>query len=623
MNLDRRPLAGPDAGVDPAVLLLRAVGERRTRTASQRKLAVLLGWDRSQVRARVADAVGAGLLVQVDDYVQLSPAGFSFLEPYRVRNAIILAAGTGSRLLPLTFERHKGLTPVRGEPMIERQIRQLHARGVENVVVVTGYLADSLEYLSGRPGVITVHNPEFQDKNNLASLFRAADQLGGTYLLVADNWMDENIFRPWETHSWMWCEHTDDPTPEWIVDTASDGRITDIHIGGAGGWFLAGPAYLTPELAQDFAPLVVDYYHRDGSDDFYWEDVLRRELGSLPPIYAEHASRRVVHEFETVEELRQFDRSYLFDIDDPCLTTISTIFGVPQHEITGFKPIKTGMTNTSFVFAVDGVDYVYRRPGAGTDELISRQDEKRSYEAVAELGISDEIVHFDAASGVKVSRFYEGSAIVDPFNDDQVARSMRLLREFHDAQVTTPHRFDIRERLAAYFDLLEQDDLDKARELKPYMRQAARLDGVRVGLGVPEVLCHIDYVFANILTLPSGEMRVIDWEYSGAADPLIDVAMFSIYALYDRAHIDRALEHYLGRSATVEEALRVYLHVALAGLLWSLWAYFKAARGETFGEYPEQMLQYFTAYYRIITSEGTFDDYIARHHAASPADPPV
>ena len=91
-----------------------------------------------------------------------------------VDNAVILAAGFSSRFAPLCAERPKALIPVRGEVLIERQIRQLREAGVKDVIVVTGYKKEAFEYLRDKLGVILVENPEYARRNNHSSIRAAA-----------------------------------------------------------------------------------------------------------------------------------------------------------------------------------------------------------------------------------------------------------------------------------------------------------------------------------------------------------------------------------------------------------------------------------------------------------------
>ena len=123
----------------------------------------------------------------------------------KVENAIILAAGMGSRMIPLTYEKPKGLIEVRGESMVERQIRQLLAVGIKKILIVTGYLAEQFDFLQEKyAGIVTcIYNPNYESQNNIASLYLVRQYLGDTYLLSADNYYPENIFKGQETDkSW-------------------------------------------------------------------------------------------------------------------------------------------------------------------------------------------------------------------------------------------------------------------------------------------------------------------------------------------------------------------------------------------------------------------------------------
>ena len=95
------------------------------------------------------------------------------LEPYKVDNAIIMAAGYSARCMPLSNILPKGLFRVKGEVLIEREIRQLKEAGVEEIVVVTGFMSEKFQYLKEKYGVILVHNEDYDKYNNIASLYRA------------------------------------------------------------------------------------------------------------------------------------------------------------------------------------------------------------------------------------------------------------------------------------------------------------------------------------------------------------------------------------------------------------------------------------------------------------------
>ena len=614
-----------DGIVSEIVLLLRTIAEKGSEGLGQRALAESLGFSLGKTNALIREAIAQGLLGDEgesfgkdDSPGDQGPArgsrryavtaeGFAYLAPYRVDNAIILAAGFGSRFVPLTYDTPKGLLKVNGQPMIERQIEQLHEIGVFDITIVVGYLKEKFDYLIDKYGVKLVFNPEYAVKNNFVSVYYARSLLKNTYLLVADHSMVENIFHTWEPASWLSCTYFESPTKEWGVTLGSYGRITSIKTGGEDTWALNGPAYFTKGFSERFSALTEKAYRSPGTEDYYWEDIVAENLKELE-IYINRQESDNVYEFETLDELREFDKSYVTETGNAVMQIIAEAFGAPQSEISGIHPLKEGMTNQSFVFHVGDGDYVFRLPGKGTGELLSRKAEKRNYELIAPLDISDEIVYFDGDAGVKISKFYDGARVCDAENDEELKRAMELLSKIHAGGIAAEYRFDIAEMIGFYEGLADGINSIRFTDYREVRAKADELLAFRERLAIPEILCHIDYVYANILWLPDGGERVIDWEYSGAADPLIDIAMFSIYSYFQRERADLALSCYLGRAPERRETARLYMYMALAGFLWALWCQYKQGLGEEFGDYPLVQYRYMKNYYRILKEEGYLDE---------------
>ena len=116
-------------------------------------------------------------------------------------NAIILAAGLGTRLRPLTDDRPKCMVEVCGIPMVERQIQFLHEVGISDITLVSGYKAESLEYLKDKYGVDIVANPKYDIVNNIYSMYVVKERLGDTYVLEGDVYMNMICFRTYHTQS--------------------------------------------------------------------------------------------------------------------------------------------------------------------------------------------------------------------------------------------------------------------------------------------------------------------------------------------------------------------------------------------------------------------------------------
>ncbi|MCL1922537.1 MAG: phosphotransferase family protein [Propionibacteriaceae bacterium] len=294
--------------------------------------------------------------------------------------------------------------------------------------------------------------------------------------------------------------------------------------------------------------------------------------------------------------------------DEACLRTIGHVFDCDSSKIENLRLLTDGMTNTSFLFDIDDSTYVFRNPGLGTEELIDRSQEKHIYELISPLDICDELIFFDGNTGVKISRYYPGSRVTDPKSDADVAEAMVLLKKIHDAGLKPNHRFDIAERIDFYEGLALAQGEHRFADYHQTRAKVNRLLKIREQLGIDEVLCHIDYVNTNVLHLPSGEIRVIDWEYSGAADPLIDIAMYGIYTYYSQEEIDASLRHYCQGEPTRQQTARVYMYVGLGGFLWSLWTEYKQGLGDDFGEYSADMYRYMNDYYHILDNGGYLDD---------------
>lgn len=172
--------------MDRIALVCRYIKEHPHCT--QRELAQHLGLSLGSVNTLIKECSRRFFIAQEKSSAgtyELTGAGDEYLNQYRVDGALIIAAGFGSRFVPLTFETPKGLLEVFGERMIERQIRQLHEVGVTDITIMVGYLKEKFEYLIDKYGVKLLYNPEYSCKNTLATIYHARNVLQGRnmYLL--------------------------------------------------------------------------------------------------------------------------------------------------------------------------------------------------------------------------------------------------------------------------------------------------------------------------------------------------------------------------------------------------------------------------------------------------------
>lgn len=613
--------------MDDYIMILRTLMEKPdcTQRDMARELRISLG----KLNQKLAACLEEGYLLRLPDKekrgrLEISEKGKALLKSYRVDAALILASGFGSRFVPLTYECPKGLLEVFGERMIERQIRQLHEAGITDIAIMVGYLKEKFDYLVDKYSVELIYNPEYATKNTLATLYHAIPFMEGKncYILSSDNWMRENLYHSHEPHPWYAASFMKGESREWAMDFGKNRIIREVRVGAKDEWCMYGPVYFTREFSGKMLPLIKAYYKMPGTEQFYWEDVLIRNLKLLPDIYANMQDEDIVYEFENLEELRDFDEKYLHHSGSEAMELVSKIMGIPERDIINIRCLKAGMTNKSWLFTVAeqlevgeyrGQSFICRIPGAGTELLINREQEGEVYRQVGGLGITEDIIYFDKKTGYKISRYYEGARNADFRKKEEREACMSLLKKLHHSGIQLDHDFDIRERLHYYEELCLREGREIPFEDYPKIRmEAEEVLQYLEGKERPKTICHVDSVQDNFLFTREG-LRMIDWEYAGMADPLMDIAMSAIYSYMSFEEAEELLREYLeapeaetGREEKAESVKKMELfrivtaYMGLGGLLWSLWCVYKISLGESFGDYTLKMYRYFKNAYKIL-----------------------
>lgn len=225
-------------------------------------------------------------------------------------NAIILAAGFASRFAPLSLETPKGLLKVRGEILIERQIRQLKEAGITDIYIVTGYKTDMFQYLKEDYSVRLIYNSEYDIKNNHSSIWAARDVINNSYICSSDNYFTENVFTPTVPAPYYSALYADGATDEYCLTTDPSGRITAVTIGGADSWYMLGHVFWDTAFSRTFLSLLEKDYPRPSTAPLLWEQIYMNYLDDLTLYIKKHPSG-IIHEFDSLDELCLFDPSYI------------------------------------------------------------------------------------------------------------------------------------------------------------------------------------------------------------------------------------------------------------------------------------------------------------------------
>ncbi len=612
--------------MNESVVILRTLKENPD--ATQRDIASALDVSLGKTNRLIQETADLGLLEKDardegrgrNVGYRITEAGEQMLQEHRVDAALILASGFGSRFVPLTYEMPKGLLEVYGERMIERQIRQLHAVGITNITIMVGYLKEKFDYLIDKYQVDLIYNPEYSCKNTLATMYHARDFLRGKncYILSSDNWMRENMYHSFEAVPWYAATYMKGETAEWAMTTGKNGVIKEVKVGGENAWCMYGPVFFTKQFSDVFLRYIETYYKLPGTEQYYWEDVLIRNLRNLPEMYINRQPEGEVYEFENLEELRTFDEKYVNHSGSRAMQLVADVFKIPESDIVEIRCLKAGMTNKSWLFRVEddsnapeeyrGKSFICRIPGPGTEKLINRKQEGDVYKAVVPLGITEELVYFNSANGYKISRYYENARNADYRRPEELKACMTMLKKLHNSGIRLDHVFDFKDQLLRYEQYIRDAHGEIPFEDYPTIRmQAMEVFDWLEKQNRPRTIAHIDCVKDNFLFTQEG-LRMIDWEYCGMSDPLADIAMAAIYSYMNQDEVKATIEAYRGEDGGIAMAglsgddtfALVTAYMGVGGLLWSLWCAYKIIFGENFGDYTLKMYRYFKNSYQIL-----------------------
>ena len=563
---------------------------------NQRILAAQTGHSLGIVNRSIKELILEGYL---DEEIRPTEKALREAKEKAPKNAIILAAGFGMRMVPINTETPKGLLEIKGERLIERTIRQLHEVGITEIYVVVGFMKEQYEYLIDEYGVDLIVAPDYATKNNLHSLKMAADHLSNSYIIPCDIWCEKNPYSRNELYSWYMVSD--------LVDDDSTVRVNRkqelvVQKEQAGGNAMIGICYLLEAEAAIVRERLETFGRDSRYDGAFWEETLYEKDRMIVTARVVHAADAV--EINTYEQLREID-SDSSQLQTDAIQVICQALGARPDEVTNITVLKKGMTNRSFLFSCKDKKYIMRIPGEGTDQLINRRQEAAVYQTIAGRKICDEIAYINPENGYKITEYLEGARVCDAENEEDLQKCMKKLREFHGQKLKVDHSFDLFGQMEYYESLWE----GTPSAYKDYEKTKAHVlqlkDYIEANAG-EWVLTHIDAVPDNFLFVEENgkeEIRLIDWEYAGMQDPHVDIAMFCIYSLYKKEQVDHLIDLYFEGNCDDRTRIKIYCYIAVCGLLWSNWCEYKRKLGVEFGEYSLRQYRYAKDYYKIVQQE--------------------
>ena len=229
--------------------------------------------------------------------------------------AIILAAGMGTRLRPLTRNKPKGLVEVNGIPIVERQIQFLIEKGIHDITIVTGYLHEQYDCFVDQYNVTLVHNDKYDKYNNLYTMYLVRNLLKDSYVISCDFFWNKNIIDSNPKSSMLMCNLREEFTNEWIIRTDKNDRIIAFDIGdGINEYIVSGISFWNEKDGQFIAEKLEKEISNGKFADLCWDEIIKRHIGEMK-VKLKKLSSSDTYEIDTVKDLAIAEKNTKLEVE--------------------------------------------------------------------------------------------------------------------------------------------------------------------------------------------------------------------------------------------------------------------------------------------------------------------
>jgi CTP:phosphocholine cytidylyltransferase-like protein len=235
---------------------------------------------------------------------------YKTLEPYRVKRAIFLAAGFGTRLVPVTLHTPKPLVRVNGVRIIDTLLDAVVKAGIEEIVIVRGYLAEQFDQLKDKYQNITfIENPLYNEVNNISSVLCAGNLLQNAYVIESDLLLKNPSLIGKYQYTSNYLGVPTKQTDDWCFET-NNGVITKVRIGGQNCHHMFGISYWNHNDGAKLIEHIKTVYGKPEGKKCYWDQVPLEYFLNDYVIEVRECTFDDIIEIDTLEELKKLDNSY-------------------------------------------------------------------------------------------------------------------------------------------------------------------------------------------------------------------------------------------------------------------------------------------------------------------------
>jgi thiamine kinase-like enzyme/choline kinase/predicted transcriptional regulator len=514
------------------------------------------------------------------------------IENKQIKQAVILAAGERKE-----FTRPVGLLDVDGCALIQRAIDILKENGIEKIVVVTGYKSELYEQYFKDSSIMLIKNEKYKWTGTMPSLAMVEQIINDDFILVESDMVYEER---------AITEVLESKIRDCVLITSESGSGDEAYVEIRNGYLfkmskdkhqfnrIHGEMIGISKISIDIFKKMLEEFKYNTNPYINYEYTLL-DVGRSYNIGCVKIDDLVWSEIDNLEHYEKIN-NYIFpklkrkemEIKTQNIRNyIVEALNVSENEIGDIVP-SGGMTNKNYKVSIKNKNYVLRVPGAGTEEMISRPDEKINASLAHELGLDTKVLYFDEKTGIKIAEFIEEAETLNGMTakrEDNMKLTTDILKKLHCSDIALSSRFDVFEKIEHYEKLLKAANGKNFSDYDVIKNKVMGLKDLLQQLDMQLLPCHNDTVPENFIKGKSGRIYLIDWEYSGMNDPMWDLAAHSLECSFSEDDEELFLRLYFGNMPEEKYIKRILIHKICQDFLWSIWTNIKEAKGDDFGTY--------------------------------------
>jgi thiamine kinase-like enzyme/choline kinase/predicted transcriptional regulator len=581
--------------------------------ASQRQISTEVCMSIGKVNSMIRELIDKGYIdiekVSRKTHYKVNKIGIDALESYlkttfdkkifiegienkEIKQAVILAAGERKE-----FNKPVGLLEVEDYALVQRTIDILKEHGIERIVLVTGYKSEDYEEYFKSSNIITIKNDMYKWTGTMPSLVKAKDFITDDFILIeSDMVFEERAI----------SEVINSKNRDCVLITSESGSGDEAFVEIRKGYLfkmskdnhqfnkIDGEMIGISKISIDIFKKMLEEFE-DNTNPYVNYEYTLLDVGRSYNIGCVKIDDLVWSEIDNIDHYEKV-KNYIFpklkrkemEIKTQSLRNyIIEALKVKESEIADIVP-SGGMTNKNYKVSIKSKNYVLRIPGAGTEEMISRADEKINSNLANILGLDTKVLYFDDITGIKIAEFIEEAETLNGMTakrEDNMKLTTAILKKLHTSNTLLSSRFDVFEKIEHYEGLLKAAKGKNFSDYESVKKKVFSLKSLLQELGMELLPCHNDTVPENFVKGKEGRLYLIDWEYSGMNDPMWDLAAHALECGFSEDDEELFQRLYFGTVPEERYKKRILIYKICQDFLWSIWTNIKEAKGDDFGTY--------------------------------------